>query len=50
MGSGLYEAYYGGVARACANVPTAVVHHEQLVARPHAALTRLLADLSALGC
>ncbi|EOD07169.1 hypothetical protein EMIHUDRAFT_97003 [Emiliania huxleyi CCMP1516] len=45
----VYEAYYGGVARACAIVPTAVVHHEELMARPYAALTRLHADLSALG-
>jgi len=45
----VYEAYYGGVARACANVPTAVVHHEQLMAQPYAALTKLHADLSALG-
>jgi len=45
----VYEAYYGSIVRACAGVPTAVVSHAQLTAAPYAALTKLHADLTALG-
>jgi glycogenin glucosyltransferase len=45
----VYEAYYGSIARACADVPTAIVNHDELTAAPFQALTKLHADLTALG-
>jgi len=45
----VYSAYYLSAMRACDGVPTVVVHHEELMAAPFKALTKLHADLVKAG-
>jgi len=45
----VYESYYSNAMRACAEKPTVVVQHAELVAQPYAAVKKLHADLVAAG-
>jgi len=45
----VYEAYYSRAMKACANLPTVVVQHEEITANPYAAVKKLHEGLVAAG-